>query len=188
MKKIFLILCCFNTALVLCQKAEEFTILDNTKNWANEIIKFPIDWAPDLKVIGFEELLFSPNWKDPKNEQFWSLIISWKIDSESSFSLKEINHNLKNYFDGLMKPNHWSTNFPEPKVTFSKINENKKSFDFKGKMTFFDGFYTGKVITVNILGEQYFCKKENKVILIFRLSPKEYSHKNWRILKKFKLE
>lgn len=182
MKYLCLIVCCLSISFVFSQETQSFSILKNTKNWKKEIIKFPIDWAPDLKVTGFEELRFSPNWKDPKSEQFWSLVIAWKIDAKTSLTLKESENNLKSYFDGLMKPNYWSKNFPIPKVTFTKkINANSQT-NFTGEMTFFDGFYTGKVITVHIKGEQLFCEKHKKYIIVFRISPQNIQHKIWESL------
>ncbi|TMM29819.1 hypothetical protein FDT66_08065 [Polaribacter aestuariivivens] len=186
MKKIILILFCFSTNLLLSQETEEFSILKNTKNWKKEIIKFPIDWAPDLNVTGFEELRFSPNWADAKNDEFWSLVIAWKIDATSILTTKEAEHNLKSYFDGLMKPNHWSKEFPNPKVTFKK--DKNSSTNFTGEMTFFDGFHTGKVITVHIKGEQFFCNKQQKNVIVFRLSPKNTEHKIWKTLEEIELD
>ncbi|QOD59866.1 hypothetical protein H9I45_10950 [Polaribacter haliotis] len=185
MKKIFLILFCFSVNLLLSQETEEFSILKNTKNWKKEIIKFPIDWAPDLKVSGFEELRFSPNWADAKSDEFWSLVIAWKIDATAIITIKEAEHNLKSYFDGLMKPNHWAKEFPNPKVKFKKDKNSPNNFT--GEMTFFDGFHTGKVITVHIKGEQFFCKKQQKNVTVFRLSPKNSKHKIWKTLQEIEL-
>lgn len=168
----------FSFFTVLSQEKETISIFNNTKNWKTEIINFPIDWAPNLKLTGFEELLFMPNWSNPKSDEFWSLVIGWKVSAANPLSLKEIEHHFKSYFDGLMKPNHWATNFPEPEVQFKKNTEEK----FVGEMKFFDGFYTGKIISVHILGEQIFCKNSEKTIVIFRLSPQNTGHEIWKTL------
>ncbi|WP_408041429.1 hypothetical protein [Tenacibaculum amylolyticum] len=184
MKRFLLILFLFlQTLFVLSQEKEKLIIFKNSKDWQKEIIKFPIDWAPKLKFTGFEELLFTPNWSNPKNNEFWSLIIGWKVDTAHPLFLKDVTTNFKAYFDGLMKPNHWATDFPEPQVMFHKKNDG-----FTGAMTFFDGFHTGKVITVNIKGEQYFDKSLKKSILIFRLSPKDYKNPIWNQLNDIKLQ
>ncbi|KGL62588.1 hypothetical protein [Polaribacter sp. Hel1_85] len=173
----------FKLISVLGQEKEDLSILKNTKNWKKEIIKFPIDWAPNLKLKGFEELLFSPKWSDKKSDQFWSLVISWSIEAKENLSKKQLEYNLKSYFDGLMKPNHWAKDFPDPEVSFIKNYDHT----FNGKMTFFDGFYSGKIITVNIQVEQTFCENNNKTIIIFRLSPKEKRHKIWKTLNELEL-
>ena len=187
MRESFVLFLFFTASLICSQEKQKISILKNTQNWRKEIIKFPIEWAPNLKVTGFEELHFSPKWAEQKSDQFWSLVIAWEIDAVNLFSLNETEKNLKSYFDGLMKPNHWSKDFPNPKVKLSnKTSENSKT-NFTGEMTFFDGFYTGKVITVHIKGEQFFCEKQNKAILIFRLSPKKYNHSIWKTLDEFEL-
>lgn len=184
MKKTFLISFLFlQMLLVFSQKKEELIIFENSKNWQKEIINFPIDLAPKLKLTGFEELLFTPNWSDPKSNQFWSLIIGWKVNTPNPLFLKDIESNFKAYFDGLMKPNHWATDFPEPKVIF-----HKKTKGFIGTMTLFDGFHTGKVITINIKGEQHFDKSLKKTFITFRLSPKNYKNPIWNSLNDIKLQ
>ena len=188
MRKLTLILILFFQIFsAIGQEKEEFSILKNSKNWKREIIKFPIEWAPDLKVSGFEELLFSPNWSDKKSDDFWSLVIAWSLEATSSFSQKELEHNFKSYFDGLMKPNHWSTNFPEPKVHFIKNSDKNLNANYVGEMTFFDGLHTGEVITVHIKIAQTFCEKQQKAIVIFLLSPKDFQHKNWKNFNEIKL-
>ena len=165
------------------QDQQKLSIFKNSKNWNTEIIQFPIDWAPDLKVRGFEELLFSPEWSNQESDQFWSLLIGWKVEATRRFSSQELQYNLKSYFDGLMKPNHWAQEFPEPKVSLKSEN-----LDLTGYMTFFDGFHTGKVITVNIKIRQLFCRKQKQVIVVFRLSPKKFDHPIWNELQTFQIK
>lgn len=167
----------------LSQNKEELKIFENSKNWKQEIIKFPLDWAPKLNLTGFEELLFSPKWEDTKSDYFWSLLIGWKVNTTLPLPLKTIEYNLYSYFDGLMKPNHWIQKFPAPIV---HLRKNKHGF--YGTMTFFDGFHTGKVIIVNILGEQKFYKEHHKSVITFRLSPKSFHHKIWGKLTSIKIK
>ena len=134
MKKVVVILLIFfHSSSIFSQTKEELEIFENSKNWKQEIIKFPIDWAPKLTITGFEELLFSPYWKDSNNDDFWSLLIGWKVNTASELSLKTIKPNIHSYFDGLMKPNHWAQKFPEP-----IIHLRKNTHGFYGTMTFFD--------------------------------------------------
>ena len=184
MKNLFIIIFCFMISISFSQEQEKLSIIENTKNWKKEIIKFPIDWVPELDVKGFEELLFSPKWNDKKSDGFWSLVMSWKIKASSRLSKKKVTYYFKSYFDGLMKPNHWVKEFPEPKVTFKKSSKNK----FTGKMIFFDGFHTGKVMIVNIQAEQHFCRKNKSNIIIFRISPKKFNNSIWKNLHQLKLK
>ncbi|CAL2062506.1 hypothetical protein [Tenacibaculum sp. 190524A05c] len=183
MKRLVLILpLLIQTLTVYPQKESSLQIFENTKKWNREVIQFPIEWAPKFKLTGFEELLFTPNWNKPKDQDYWSLLIGWKINTEQLISLAEIESNFQGYFDGLMKPNHWSKEFPDPKVSFRKDKN-----DFLGTMTFFDGFHTGKVIKVNIRGNQKFDKTKKKSIIRFRISPQEFDHYIWNKLNEIKV-
>lgn len=112
------------------------------------------------------------------------MVIAWNIETETPLTLKEIENNFKGYFDGLMKPNHWATEFPNSVVNFTKNPNN----NFNGKMTLFDGFHTGKIINLKIKAEHHFCKKTKKMILFFRLSPKEFKNKIWKTLNEVQLK
>ena len=177
-KTLLLIIILFQFLLGFSQSKTDDFIFENNLNWKQEIIEFPIDWAPKVELQGVEEILFAPEWSSPRNDHFWSLIIGWKIDRASLLTLAEIQDNLFGYFDGLMKPNHWAKEFPEPKIHLTKRGDH-----FQGHMTFFDGFHTGKVITVNIQGDQRLYQIERKSVITFRISPKEQSHSVWNQLK-----
>jgi len=42
-------------------------------------------------------------------------------------------------------------------------------------------------MTLNVLGKTYYCKEENKTIIIFRFSPKGFDNNVWTLLKTVKL-
>ena len=170
-----------SSLLVFGQEPPERSILLAHDNWGKEIIEFPIDWAPNLSLEGFEELRFSPYWSNPNHEQFWSLVMAWKINTTAELTLKDIERNFEAYFDGLMKPNHWATTFSRPTALFLP-NTNPKDGSFIGKMKLFDGFHTGNMIRLNITVTQHFCKKRNTSIIVFRMSPKEFEHSIWNEL------
>jgi len=182
-KTLLFTLLTFQSLCILSQKTEDHSIFENPNSWQKEVVKFPIDWAPKFNLSGFEEILFAPNWSNSNDDEFWSLVIGWKIDSKSPLSLAKIEENLFAYFDGLMKPNHWAQEFPAPVIRL-KTHENT----FKGTMTLFDGFHTGKTKTINILGEQYLYKKQKKSVITFRLSPKQEGHKVWKLLHQIRLK
>ncbi|MFC0605278.1 hypothetical protein [Winogradskyella pulchriflava] len=178
---ILLIWCNANT-----QENEQLSILEADSTWAKEIIKFPIDWAPKMTLTGFEELRFHKDWSNKENDGFWSLVIAWSIKADAPLNVKTIELNFDAYFDGLMKPNHWSSDFPDPNVLFIK-NETDNEV-YIGKMRLFDGFHTGNVIDINIVAQQHFCKSQKISIIIFKLSPQEIDHSIWETLDTIKLK
>ncbi|WP_456438278.1 serine hydrolase [Psychroserpens sp.] len=163
-------------------------LLNADDTWGKEIITFPIEWAPKMTVKGYEDLRFAPEWSKAKHKEFWSLVMAWKVVTTTEISLDELQVNLESYYDGLMTPNHWSEEFPKPKLKLFALTKNETGTNFKGKITIFDGFHTGKVITLNILGEQQLCEKTGNSIIIFKFSPKAYSEPIWKQLNKINLK
>ena len=81
-----------------------------------------------------------------------------------------------------MTPNHWSQDFQVPELKFFDLKKTKSETEFKGKITIFDGFHTGKIISLNIVGQQQMCADSEKSIIIFKFSPKDYNHAIWNDL------
>lgn len=175
---VFLLLSLSFTSTSIAQNKDHVSLVKADSTWSTEIIPFPVDWLPDLTFAGFEELRFAPNWKNSEHQEFWTLAMAWQIETTAEMPLKAIHFNFNHYFTELMKPNHWAQEFPDPIIVF----EDSDSSTFKGEMTFFDGFHTGKVISVNILGNQAYCETSGKSIIVFRISPKDFNDSIWEEL------
>lgn len=161
---------------------QELALLKADTTWGKEIITFPVSWAPQLTVTGFEELRFAPGWGDQKSEGFWSLVMAWQISNDHFPIVEDIETNLEAYYDGLMKPNHWATEFPAPNVVLVRTSAEGQPTTFKGKIKVFDGFHTGTVITLNVEGDAYYCEARKQLILLLRISPAPYQSPIWKQL------
>ena len=162
---------------------EKTPLIAADKNWGQEIIAFPMDWAPEMSLQGYEELRFAPQRSNPEHEQFWSLLMAWKVDATAPLSIEIIEQNFYHYFDALMKPNHWAQDFPAPTLSFQTIETNH----YTGRIQLFDGFYTGTVITLNLEGSQHFCTVQEKTIVLFRISPQSFESDIWQTMRSFSL-
>jgi hypothetical protein len=170
----------------MSQGLQIVSILEADSLWRKEIIKLPVEWAPNITINGFEELRFASGWSGVNSDQFWSYALAWDIKATAPLPYKEIELNLENYFDGLMKPNHWAASFPEPLVLFIKPIKQNTPNCFQREMEYFDGFHTGKVMTENIMAEQFYCKETGKTVVVFRISPKALEHPIWAELASIK--
>ncbi|WP_052172418.1 serine hydrolase [Psychroserpens jangbogonensis] len=180
-----------NNAKEMLKELEVDYLIDLLKvddTWVKEIITFPIGWAPKMTVNGFEELRFAPEWSNAKHEDFWSLVMAWKLITPTEITMDELQINLESYYDGLMTPNHWSKEFPKPSLELFDTIKTETSTEFKGRMTIFDGFHTGEIITLNILGRQQLCKSTGKSIIVFKFSPKAYTEPIWKHLNNINLK
>ncbi len=187
--KSFLIIIVLSMSVVVnAQEKDQFSIIKADTTWGKEIIKFPIDWAPKIVYKGFEELRFAPEWSNNDHEEFWTLVMSWSVETTKEIPLKELEFNLNHYFDMLMKPNHWAEEFPEPELLLSNLEMTQNGTQFKGKMTFFDGFHTGEIITTYILGSQTLCETTGKSFVIFKFSTKDFTQPIWGTLDQINLK
>lgn len=170
--------CCFTFG----QDDQDLEIVRADSMWSKEIISFPIDWAPNLTIDGFEELRFSPEWDQADSPQFWTLALSWSLSTKTALTLDGIVFNLEHYFDGLMKPNHWSTEFVAPELTLELVENENNEMSYEGYMNFFDGFHTGKPITTYINATQWFCQATQRTTVVFQISTQVKSHVIWDTL------
>jgi hypothetical protein len=183
MKRFVFLLCFLTTTVVFGQDVQHKAIVVADTSWGKEVITFPISWAPKVQLSGYEELRFAPEWKNPESNDFWSLVMSWKVDANQPLTTETIVANLAGYFDGLMKPNHWAQEFPSPQVIIKDVTNEKLFLSMK----FFDGFYTGKVVTVAIIATQTHCKEIQKSIINLKISPNDFDTTIWNTLNEIKL-
>lgn len=175
------------TLLLLCtitltaQEKKHPKLLTNEANWGVEIFELPTGFAKEMTVSGFEEAIFTPGWSKQEDPEFWSYLFTWSVDSDRLLDNKEIEHNLILYFDGLV-------NIPKdtiiaPKKPTSallvKMLDSETQSNSIGKVKLYDRFTSNKMLTLNLTVEQTLCKKQQKLLLVFRFSPKALDHKIW---------
>ena len=175
----FLYITCFSISLIAQNeiKAEQVKIdlLVTDSIWGKELFTFPISFAPDIPYIGIEEAQFPKGWSQKESPNFWSYVFVWDIEGNQVNSEKELEADLKTYFDGLMNSQNTITQISEKEST-----NNKSSYD--GKVNFFDNLRTKENVSLNVRVEKQYCKKTNKSIIVFRFSPKEFNHQVWNTL------
>ncbi|MEL7148020.1 MAG: hypothetical protein AAFO69_16720, partial [Bacteroidota bacterium] len=89
MKSIILLLAfLLSGSIILAQEPVKSSLLTTTESWGEETITFPIDWAPAMTLTGFEELRFAPFLSNPDHDQFWSLVIAWKVSATKELSVE----------------------------------------------------------------------------------------------------
>ena len=176
----------FSSILTFGQK-NEFNLINLDSTWGQEVIRFP---ARHMDYIGVGEVRFPPqrSWIQPKNDFFWSYTYAWSIDVNRKIKEKELEIDLVKYFNSLNKIDMNATTtkkYSSAKVT--RIKRRKTITYFKGSIKIFDRFATNKMITLNVLIESNYCKKDKKTILLFKFSPKDFNHTTWKTLNEVKL-
>jgi hypothetical protein len=184
-KKIFIFTLLLSSIFTFGQK-NEFNLIKLDSTWGQEVLRFP---ARSMNYIGVGEVRFPPKgWIKPEHAFFWSYTYAWSINVNRKITEKELELNLVKYFNSLNKVDMNATTdkrFSSAKVT--KTKKEKVVTFFKGTVRIFDRFATNKQITLNVLIESHYCKKEKKTLILFKFSPKEFKHKVWKTLNEIKL-
>ena len=164
----------------------EFNLIKLDSTWGQEVLRFP---ARNMNYIGVGEVRFPPKgWIKPEHTFFWSYTYAWSINLNRKITEKELALDLVKYFNSLNKvdmTDKTNKQFASAKVT--KTKRKKSTTFFKGYVKTYDRFATNNLITLNVLIESSYCKKEKRTVILFKFSPKEFKHKVWKTLNEIKL-
>lgn len=162
--------------------------------WKSETIPFPLEFAPDLKHKGVEEIRFMPGFFKPDAPDFWSYAFVWFLDGED-LGLVQLSPNvwlaneLKYYFHGLCvavgKETHYEC-APDMFKARLKYSTNQSRSDngirMLGEIHSFDPFKTGKPITLQLQVRHLVCNTAKGHAILFAASPKPVSDPVWKEL------
>lgn len=190
MKKIIFTFLFFTSTFLSFGQEKEVNLIQTDSTWGKEVIKLPFWFAPEVNYVGYEDIRFAKGWENTKSDGFWALTFAWDANLNTKLTVDFFKNNIKLYFDGLMKVvnEDKKITIPKTKVSLSKTNTKNGIIKFIGVVETFDAFTTKKMIKLNTVIESYYCKKSNKYIPLFKLSPKDFSHKIWKELKSIKLQ
>jgi hypothetical protein len=70
--------------------------------WKEEVIPFPLDFAPTLAHQGVEELRFAPGFFKPGTPGYWSYAFTWRTTNAAKLDAATLAGELTEYFKGLI--------------------------------------------------------------------------------------
>ncbi|MCK8481390.1 hypothetical protein [Psychroserpens algicola] len=163
-------------------------VLESDTTWLKEIIKFPIGFAPEINYTGYEDLRFAKQWRAIDHDDFWCYMFVWHVDGVQKPSAKDLEQQLKLYYDGLMKAVNKKKDFEVPETTVLVINaKGDATSDFIGKLKVYDSFNSEAIITLNVQVKLYHCITSNRTNIMFKLSPLDFDEAIWERFKDVKL-
>ncbi|MHA7057263.1 hypothetical protein ACWGOQ_0008605 [Aquimarina sp. M1] len=170
--------------VVQCKKVPaDFNILSAPDNWRKETIAFPLSFAQSLDHKGTEYVRFAPGWGKQGSDEYFSYSFLWYLENDPQLSSSNLESQLAVYFDGLMQ--EFSTTnasraaaIPKTTAFFEKINNHT----YAGKVLTYDAFITKKELNLNIVATYMYCKKTDRHIIQFKISPQPIAHAVWNKL------
>ncbi|WP_452597710.1 hypothetical protein [Pontimicrobium sp. MEBiC01747] len=185
---IALLICALQSNAQQDEIKQSVLIADTT--WLEEVIPFPIRFAPEIKYQGFEDLRFAKHWSDKTHPEFWSYLFTWHVKGEIKPTVETLETNLKHYYNGLMGVVNKDKTFkvPDSNILFIETETLDKSPLYVGKAKIYDSFHTKTIITFNIQVTYRYCKVSNTSDIIFKLSPQAFNHNIWQRFKTIKFK
>ncbi len=159
-------------------------------DWRFERIDFPLSFAPEITLTGFEELRFAPGMFKPESDTYFTYVFAMKITDDVTLDTMGLHSLLETYFRGLCRTVAAEKKFD---IDTSKIRAHiradqpvaPKVRNFSGSVASFDPFVTGKPLTLNF--EMIVIDMSRKDHRIFAaLSPKPADSPNWKTLRTLK--
>lgn len=178
----------FCSIMTFAQEEKSLGVFESDTTWLEEIIKFPIGFAPEIKYEGYEDLRFAKQWRNKSHDDFWCYTFAWHINGSEKQSAEILEVNLKSYYDGLMKAVNKKKDFEVPETTVLCIQVDGKDFDYTGKIYVYDSFTLEDMITLNVRIKIYQCDNKPSSTVVFRLSPKSFTHNTWERFNEIKLK
>jgi hypothetical protein len=80
-------------------------------NWRLECDSFPLDWAPQMRYGGTEDLVFAPKFNDKGDTQYHSYGFVWWLEGTQPLALDRLRSDLVEYYTGLSARRGRNNNF-----------------------------------------------------------------------------
>ncbi len=156
------------------------------KNWTEEKIAFPIEFAPQINYTGFENLRFAPGWEFTTSAEHWSYAFLWWLNDKPNIDRDILINNLNTYYTGLVGRNVKIRHIPASKLVpvvtaLQKTTTQQDDLEtYEGTVVITDYLDINyNPITLNIRIHKKDC---SHTAFIFQISPKPPQHNIWQQL------
>jgi hypothetical protein len=152
--------------------------------WRKETIPFPLEFAPDLKHKGVEELRFGPGFSRPDQPDYWSYDFVWRLDDDSAVDETTLPAELTRYFRGLdmtVGGKKYGFDAGRFKATVAAVPASAGAF--RARVESYDAFATGKPIVLNAEITSRTCPDGRRRAVAFAISPQAGDAPVWKALR-----
>ena len=176
----------FVTAFTASPQETEPTLLTSAPDgWRFERLDFPLDFAPDLKLEGFEELWFAPGMFDAESESYFSYVLAMQIDNRSELDEASVKDLFQGYFFGLCRAVSESRQL---QLELDKIatEVTRTEAGWQVDVAMFDAFGDGRELQLRLLVSRHKSPSGTGLVLLGLASPASADAAIWEELAQFR--
>lgn len=154
-------------------------LLPPPSGWRPERLEFPLDFAPEIELRGFEELAFAPGMFVADSDSYFSYALAWHLEGDLAVDEAFLGSFLERYFRGLCRAVG-----AERKLTLDLTQVHAKvkkdGARFTAEVEMFDPFVTGGPLTLALELESRSVPRATEVLGL--ASPLERAAPVWKEL------
>ena len=153
--------------------------------WYIERFQFPLDFAPQIHNVGFQDVRFPPGWGEASSEDYWSYMYMWWLEGNPKFDTEILKGYLNSYYTGLVGRNIVRRNIPQDKLVQTSINLKRIKAvpgdieTYTGDIRMLD-YMTLKPIVLNTIIHIKDCELQKHKVVFIEISPNAFTHSIWK--------
>ena len=117
--------------------------------WRFERLEFPLSFAPDIALEGFEELAFAPGMFEPESESYFSYALAIRAEGEHEVDAAWLEAFLVDYYRGLCEAVGKSRK-PEPDLSDFAVRVTRGAHGWRAAVDMVDAFVTGEPLQLEL--------------------------------------
>ena len=168
-------------------------ILNIPENWKFERMDFPLDFAPEIKYEGFEELIFSPGMFDIEAPDYFSYIFVMSINNKKEISKEQLEKVLLDYYLGLSlavaESKEIVVDTTEITASVTEVeNDLPNNWNFNAEVDFIDTFTNARKIKLAMELDVNYDDVSQRLFILAIVSPTTKKDPVWETLSKHRSE
>lgn len=159
--------------------------LDKPKGWGTEHFEVPVDFAPEIRYKGVEDIRFAPGWGDSSSAEHWSYAFLWWLKDKPVIDAPTLNSYLTAYYNGLVNRNIIRRQIPAAKQVPTVVNI-KKVKTLAGDIETYGGsirmlnYMVQRPVELHCTIHVKHCEAQERTALFFEISPQPATHIIWQ--------
>jgi hypothetical protein len=155
------------------------------EGWAIGELPIPPEFALQIPYTGEEHVRTAPRWREPTSETIWTYCYLWWIDGDAKISKESLQRDMQAYYAGLVNRNIISRKIEASLIvpttaSFEEITAEKQDqHTYAGTVNMLD-YLSLRSITLNISVHVLPCLPENKLGVLFTVTPQAKTHSVWK--------